>query len=114
MPTRRRNEATSFTRNSQLVIMDTIDQVLSSDSFVVLRHIDGPGNCQSVLDQRRGYSDYPLNRDIASFSHVVLLTITGCCREICIEVGVTKTPACGCEIKPPVGGWIRDTLSSSL
>src|SRR6266568_5622162 len=115
MAIRRGNVIRPFTRWPQLVIMDTIYQVLCGHGLVILWDSDRPGNFESMRDQCRRNGDYSLNGNIATFALIVQLAIPCRRREVRIEVRVTQTPTpCSKVIgKPGVCRWVRDTVTSS-
>ena len=65
-----------------------------------------------MLNQRRGYSNDPFNLRIAAFLQEVLLGITGCDREVRVEISIAKAPTIRRkDRKPRVGRWISDMLA---
>src|SRR5260370_13703785 len=103
MHIRRRNRLAPFNPSSQLVIMDTIDQILGSHClFILWQHADGSSDGKSMLDQSWRNSNHPLKRTLDTLLHIGLLTVACRCREVRIEIGIAKTPAPWCQIKPGV------------
>src|SRR5262249_8300766 len=99
-------------RSAQLVKMDTSNQVLCSYYLMILRNIDGSSNHKSMLNQCWCNGDYALNRNFATLLSIGELTITCCCREVCVEIGIAKAPATRCQVKPSVSLRIRNMLTS--
>src|SRR2546430_2385657 len=99
---------------SQLVIVDTVDQVLGGYCLMILRNVDGSGNCQSLLDQPRCNGDHPLNGNLTSLFFIGRFTIARRYRKVGIEIGVAKTPTPRCYVKPGISWWVRDRPPSKF
>ena len=91
--------------------MDAIDQILGSDCLLVLWDGDGTGNRKGMLNQRGADSDYSLNRYVASFLSIRLLSIARHCWEVRVEIRVTETPASRRQVKPRISGRIRNNVA---
>src|SRR2546423_8752005 len=100
------NEIASMPK-AQLVIVDTVDQVLGGYCLVILGNGDRSGNCQSLLDQPRRNGDHPLNGNLASLFFIGRFTIARRYREVGIEIGVAKTPTPRCYVEPGIGRCVR-------
>src|SRR5216683_2088491 len=96
-----------------LVIMDTINQVLCSHSLVVLWNGDRASDSKRLLNERRRNGDYPLNRNLAALACIVQFSVASCRRKICIKVGVTKAPT-RCQVEPGICRWERDVMARSI
>src|SRR5713226_1020055 len=95
------------------MVMDTLNQVLCGHGLMILRNVDWSSNVEGMLNQRRCNGDHPLDRHLTSLSLVGEFTIACCRREICIEIGIAKTP-CWRYVKPGIGCRVRDLTSSSF
>src|SRR5436305_7921517 len=91
MPIGRGNEITPVAR-SQLIIVDTIDQVLRRHYLMVLWNVNGSSNCKNLLDEGWRESNHPLNSSFPTLAHIVQLVIPCRSRKVCIKIGIAKTP----------------------
>src|SRR5712691_1570313 len=94
--------------------MNTINQILGGHGFMVFGNGDRPHDCKCLLNERWGNGNHSLNGNVTTFESVVLLGITSCRGEVCIEIGIAQVPTPRCEVKPAVFQWIRYTMTSSF